>query len=149
MLPIFFMYKDSWKHAIAYEHDELTFTVNFTNRNKRKTVTVPKSSPKISNFGSRQCNTARPMFIEIGPCSPFVCYDQGIMSFEMMSTEDSDVFFWYHGPQMISDKKILQLKLQSTIPDRIDLYCVICNNYGFEVVECHFSKTMFDDSCVM
>ena len=149
MLPIFFMYKGNWKHAIAYEHDESTFRVNFTSRHKCKTVTVPKTSCRISIFGSRPCSVARPMFLEIGPYSPFVCYDRGVMSFEMTSTESSDCFFWYHGLTMVGNTKILELRIQSTIPTTIDLYCVICNEYGFEVVQCFFSKAMLDYPCVI
>jgi len=143
--PVHYYYKGRWRDAIAWDADDQHLAVQFMCDSTAKTLTVRSTSKTIREFNPREYRTRAPLYVELAKCDSLVSYDRCIMSFEMMSTQSCDKFFWYCGGEVISNKKILQLQVESTVPSRLELFCLIHNSSGFELVECIFRDSMLCD----
>jgi hypothetical protein len=143
--PVHYYYKGLWKDAIAWNANDQYLVVQFMCDSTAKTATIHHTSTNIRKFNPQEYKTRAPLYVEVAKCDNLVSYEQCIMSFEMMSTQSCDKFFWYCDGKVISNKKILRLQVESTVPPKIELFCLIHNSSGFELVECIFLDSMLGD----
>jgi len=141
-IPVHFHHKGQWRDAIVWNAGPKHVFVQFMSDSTATTLTVPRTSTNIRDFNRQEYNTRSPLYVEIAKCDDIVSYNKCVMQFEMMSTQTCDEFIWYCGGKVISKKKILHLQVESTVPNKLELFCLIHNSDGFELVECIFVDSM-------